>query len=643
MKRILLGLLVSLLACGTAAAQQQAGDKRILAARDALRTGDRVTLERLAATRERHALDHYVPYWLLMNRLARPDSPPAADIEAWLAQYPDTVPASRLRAQWLRRLAKDEQWGDFMAVFRRHADPDEEVRCLAWQARHALGDRSALDEIAAQWDGLFASHASCDGVLKAAVDAGRVDTEAVWWRFRRQIDSREPDAARKTLAWLGVDARPLDRLLAKPADYFDKLPADFGKTRAGRELALAALVRLARSDVPPAHVRFLRRSEQFRPGEQAWMYLVLGHMGALSRLPLANEWYDSAGDAPTSAAQRTWRVRAALRAGDWPRVEAAIDRLHASEQAANEWIYWRARARAARGDAAGAERLYRQIGGDHGYYPMLAAEELGGIFAPPRHRDDIAAEDKARAARDPAIRAALAFYRLGLPVEGVREWVHALRGKDRGFILGAAQVALDHGLLERAINTAELADAGTNFEMRFLTPYRELVEPQAQKQQVDLAWVYGLMRQESRFNVPARSTAGAQGLMQVMPATGKWVAKQIGLKNYHPRMLSDPKTNVLLGTSYMRLILADLDEHPVLASAGYNAGPTRAQRWRGDEPLEGAIYVATIPIDETRDYVQKVLVNKVVYAALFEDRPQSLKSRLGVIPPVARIEPTARR
>ena len=190
-----------------------------------------------------------------------------------------------------------------------------------------------------------------------------------------------------------------------------------------------------------------------------------------------------------------------------------------------------------------------------------------------------------------------------------------------------------------AINTAERTDPQANYDLRFLTPYRQLIEPQVHQQGLDMAWVYGLMRQESRFIAPARSSAGAQGLMQVMPATGKWVARKIGLAGYHQGMLTDPDTNVLLGTSYMRLILEDLDDHPVLASAGYNAGPGRARKWRDERPLEGAIYAETIPFDETRDYVKKVMANAVIYAAMLEAKPQSLKARLGTISPRLTAEP----
>ena len=121
--------------------------------------------------------------------------------------------------------------------------------------------------------------------------------------------------------------------------------------------------------------------------------------------------------------------------------------------------------------------------------------------------------------------------------------------------------------------------------------------------------------------------------MQLMPATARWVAKKIGLRDYHPGQVNDTETNVLLGTSYMRLVLESLDNHPVLASAAYNAGPGRARNWRADRPLEGAIYAETIPFSETRDYVKKVMSNAVYYSALFDGKPQSLKKRLGVIPP----------
>ncbi len=630
-------LLVLLLIWYAGPAGAQQGDERIVAAREALRTGDQATLRRLAETSEPHLLDHYVRYWQLVGLLERPGPVPTAEIAEFIGRHRGSIPADRLRAYWLRRLADERDWPAYLYVFAEHEHPDEELRCLAWQARYLSGDRSVLDEVAAGWAGLVHAHDACELVLQAAAVAGYVDEDALWWRFRRQIDSRTPDAARTTAGWFAADrapaARDLDQAIRSSAAWLDRLPPNFAVTRTGRELALAALVRLARQDVLAAHARFVRLHDRLSHDERSYLHVVLGHHGALSRLPQAADWYAAAGDVPMTPVQRAWHVRAALRNENWRHVEAAIAALTDDERGEPEWTYWLGRAHAAQGRAQEAKTLYRSIANQAHFYGMLAAEELGRAFLPPPPDEPVSAADHEHAANDPGIRRALAFYRLGMPTEGVREWIRAVRDRDRGFLLAAAHLALADGLFERAINTAELADPSANFAIRFLTPYRDLIEPQVREQGLDLAWIYGLMRQESRFNVPARSHAGAQGLMQVMPATGQWVADRIGLRGYHARMLTDPRTNVLLGTSYMRLILADLDNHPVLASAGYNAGPGRARRWRDARPLEAAIFAETIPFDETRDYVKKVLANTVIYAAMLEDRPQSLRQRLGVIAP----------
>ncbi|TAH47574.1 MAG: transglycosylase [Betaproteobacteria bacterium] len=614
----------------------QVGDARILAARDALRSGDRDTLERLAAARDGHVLDPYVRYWLLTNKLARPESPPAAEIAEFLVNESGSQLAERLRGDWLRRLAKDGDWAGFAQAYPDLQAPDAELRCHARTARLMTGDSSVLSEVAAQWTELVDTPPACEPTLRGAVELGLVAEDDVWWRIRRQVEGRTPSAARPTLTWL-PSAIPaigeFDQAIRSPAQYLDRLPANFAVTRAGRELALAALARLARDDARGAYVRLLRLQDRLEAGERAYAYAVLGWQGALDQIPESNDWYRAAGDVPMSPQQRAWRVRSALRALDWPTVRSAIEALPAAERGLPEWTYWLGRALAAERKRIEADALYARIAGEPNLYGILAAEELGRPFAPPPAGDAATAEHLRQVDSDPGLQRALALYRLDMRTEGVREWNWALRGRDDGFAAAAARLALRHDIYDRAINTAERSSANANFELRYLTPYRDIVEPQVRNQGLDMSWVYGLMRQESRFVIPARSSVGAQGLMQVMPATGKWVANKIGLRGYQPGRLGDPETNVLLGTSYMRLILEGLDNHAVLASAGYNAGPGRARRWRDDKPLEGAIYAETIPFDETRDYVRKVMANTVIYAAMLEKRPQSLKARLGTIAP----------
>jgi soluble lytic murein transglycosylase len=150
-----------------------------------------------------------------------------------------------------------------------------------------------------------------------------------------------------------------------------------------------------------------------------------------------------------------------------------------------------------------------------------------------------------------------------------------------------------------------------------------------------MAWVYGLIRQESRFILNAKSHVGASGLMQLMPATARYVAKKIGMEGFTPNQVNDIETNIVLGTSYLNMVLTDLGGSQALASAAYNAGPGRPRAWRSTltRPVEGAIFAESIPFSETRGYVKNVLSNATYYAAIFEKKPQSLKARLGVVVP----------
>jgi soluble lytic murein transglycosylase len=172
--------------------------------------------------------------------------------------------------------------------------------------------------------------------------------------------------------------------------------------------------------------------------------------------------------------------------------------------------------------------------------------------------------------------------------------------------------------------------------MRYLAPYRDVMKNFVSQQQLDEAWVYGLIRQESRFIADVKSSAGAVGLMQLMPATARWVAQKAGLKDYRPAHTANVETNLNLGTWYLKHVLETLDNHPVLASAAYNAGPGRARAWRADEPMDAAVYAESIPFNETRDYVKKVMSNASYYNQQFGQTLRSLKERIGVIAPRAR-------
>jgi soluble lytic murein transglycosylase len=278
-----------------------------------------------------------------------------------------------------------------------------------------------------------------------------------------------------------------------------------------------------------------------------------------------------------------------------------------------------------------AEGLLKGLAGQTSFYGLLAAEELGTPVSPEWNGFRPLPTDLDRVRAYAGIQRALALYRIGLDNEALREWLFAIRGLDDRDLLAAAEVARLANEPDRAINTANRTVQVHDFSQRYPVPHRDVMALAATKWGLDEAMMYAIIRQESRFMPEARSRAGATGLMQLMPSTAKWVARQIPIQPFNTDMLVRPDVNVTMGTYYFGRVLADLG-HPIMATAAYNAGPGRARRWRDDKPLEGAIYAETIPFNETRDYVKQVFTNAWFYRHRLTGKPTSFRQLLGTVP-----------
>jgi soluble lytic murein transglycosylase len=272
----------------------------------------------------------------------------------------------------------------------------------------------------------------------------------------------------------------------------------------------------------------------------------------------------------------------------------------------------------------------RGLAGEFNLYGLLAAEELGVAASPDWGMAPPAASELDRVRALPGIERALALYRIGLDPEALREWLWAMRGLDDRSLLAAAEVARLASVPDRAIATADRTMHIHDFAQRYPISHHDALSAAARQWGLDEALVFSIIRQESRFMPHARSRVGAMGLMQLMPATAQWVARQIPVQPYRQDMLARPETNILMGSYYFRRVLNDLG-HPILATAAYNAGPGRAKRWRDERSLEGAIYVETIPFNETRDYVKRVFANAWFYHHRLDGKAPSLKGMLGTV------------
>ncbi|PAS98271.1 MAG: transglycosylase [Candidatus Dactylopiibacterium carminicum] len=614
----------------------QSGDDRVLAAREAAGKGDLTRLQALAAQTSNHPLEIYVQYWALSARIARLAEPVDADaVRGFLYQNAGGVLAERLRNEWVRRLGHDKRWDELNAEYALLTQPEQAQQCLAIQAGNSEGP-TALLALNAQWLTLLDLPDTCESVLRERVAAGRFTADDVWQRFRRQIEMRRYTSARQTLSWLPGEAVPdmrdLQRLVDEPVRYLASPAARRVSTRMDRELLIAAVSRLARFDAKAAAARLEGLSSNLlSDADKAYLWGQIGWMGAQSREPEARQWFARAGgNGEMSEEQQAWRARASLRVQDWRGLQQAIEAMNPNLRDTPDWSYWLGRALLEQGRTQQAGLQFQRFADRPDFYGILATEALGREYrwpASPARTDEVA-----RVAALAEVRRAEALFRLELRTEGLREWNWGLRGVDDRTLLAAAEYARRAGLYDRAIAAAERTRDEHDYALRYLAPHYEAFAREARARDLDLAWVYGLVRQESRFLPVARSGVGAQGLMQVMPATGQWIAKKQGWTNYEPGWLTRIDTNVQLGTAYLRYVLDQLDNHPVLASAAYNAGPSRARRWRDSRPLEGAIYIETIPFNETRDYVKKVMANAELYATLFERRPVALLARLGRIP-----------
>ncbi len=628
--RIAYFLWLSLLTSGVAGAAPQ--DDAFLSAYDAYGNGDSQAVQAQLALLDGYPLAPYVRYWGIRMDIEQAD---ADAVRAFLKTVDGTLVGQRMRSDWLRELARRELWTDFLNESAQLSSWDTELTCYALQARIALGEDEALAEARDIWFSGSAQPESCLPLFEAMFELDLLGADAVWSRFRLALSSGNRRVAKAILKYLPDDERPttsvVDRIARRPQKYLQKSPLPLD-TRSDYELAVYAMYKAARS-WPDLAARQLQSVEDgLAEDERSYAWGQIAMAAAWRHHPEALDWFKHVKHKGLNNRQLEWRIRAALRKQDWSDIIPSVEAMSPERRAASRWRYWKARALDATGKQFEANALRASLSNEFNFYGQLAAEDLGNTisFVPRTHRPDV--RDIAAISEEPGLQRALAFYRNGMRYEGALEWAWTVKDYDDRKLLAAAALASQNEWYERAIHTAERTTILHDFALRFPAPYRDVMREYTNELELDEAWVYGLVRQESRFVVTARSSAGAGGLMQLMPSTAKWVAKRLRLKNYHRRQLNTIDTNISMGTYYLREVMDTLDNHPVLASAGYNAGPRRAARWRGENALPGEIYAETIPYPETRGYVKKVMSNTMYYARLFRQTSVSLKTRLGLVP-----------
>jgi soluble lytic murein transglycosylase len=332
---------------------------------------------------------------------------------------------------------------------------------------------------------------------------------------------------------------------------------------------------------------------------------------------------------PSDEVLRQWRVRAAARAGHWPTTMKFSSMLTDAEQADDEWRYWRARAEEETGIAQAARETYGSLSKKRGFYGFLAADRVNLPYELNDTRVAATPDERATVGALPGIRMAQELFILAETPDARRQWAYATEPLDSRGLAIAATLAQEWGWHDRAIRTANQADALDDLDLRFPIAYRDVVEANARANDIDPGWIYGVMRQESMFVPDARSPAGALGLMQLMPRTGKMVARELNMGRMPPSRILDIENNVKLGAGYLRRMLDQNGGNAMLATASYNAGPHRVRQWLpADGKMSADVWANSIPYSETRDYVKNVMTFTTIYEHRLGLKPTRLSARM---------------
>lgn len=584
-----------------------------------LRTGMGPRYRALRSELADYPLALYLDYEALMGQLhyLRP-----AEANSFLSQARGSPLYERFQHAYLMHKGRDRHWREFLGVADK-PPRDIELQCYYYRAQRTVGDRAiAWRGAAALWNVGKSQDDACDILFERWVEEGSgPDDDLVWSRALKAFDARNPHLIRYVKRFASNALRPLlDELLAvyrRP----DLLVTDAHLRDVNHaQLMTVGIRRLARVNPERA-----RRALENARGAQPFSDLQLE---AMESLIVRHSLFAQ------SAAPEPWLVETLMRLrddelteiylrnqvaeGDWPAILMGLAWLSDGVRSGDKWRYWEARAQLASGADAVAQSLFSELAGQRSYHGFLAAQRLG---EPYRLSSAPAASDGAFA--DAAIGRVEELLALD-EMEAARiEWrtmITRLADQDR---VAAARLALDRGWIYYAIHAANTARAWDEVDLRFPVAFESIFAAHAEAESVAMTELLAIARRESAMDPLARSPVGALGLMQVMPATGKIVARQMGLP-YRTSRLQKVDYNIAIGAHYYRSLLDRFAEHRPKALAGYNAGPHRVSRWVSSE-IPTDRWIESLPFRETRDYVQNVLAYAVIYDQRAGRRPELLR------------------
>jgi len=590
--------------------------------------------ERLGRDLELYPLYPYLRYEYLRRRLHRVGE---REIRDFLSAHEDTVFGERLRTAWLQHLARRERWQAFLDAYRPQSDV--KLRCTQLLARIRTGAAEGVVQDALPlWLVGQSQPEQCDPAFERLYAGPLMTDDLLWQRIRLAMENGKPSLAAYLARKLSPSLRPwVERWRAARADPRRALrdPALQGDEPAAREIARYAIERLARRDAGAARAAWDAQLpiQSFDDAERGAMARALALAADQQAHAQAIELLDAVPPAFVDARVQRAQLRSAIREQRWQALARWTGTAPAAQMNELRWLYWRARALERTGRTDEATALYRRLAAERDYYGFRAADRLDVEYRMHDRRILFGDRERNVLLAHPGLARAVEFHALGMIYAARREWHHELARLQPEEVLLAAALAHRIGWHDRAILTLARAEVIDDLEVRFPVAYEPIVAAYAERRRIPAAVLFSIIKSESAFMADARSSAGALGLMQLMPATARETARGIGFKLNSSRELYEPRANITLGSAYLRQLLERFEGNLAMAAAAYNAGPHRVRSW---QPPRGCLsaedWIELIPFVETRRYVRKTLFNTAIYEWRLSQQIQPLAARLRDVP-----------
>jgi len=577
----------------------------------------------------------YLEFWDMRGNLQHVSN---EDIAAFIERYQGDSVSARMRQSWLYQLARQQDWKTFLEVYT--GNQPVTLQCYRLQAQIKTGQKQGLADAALKlWLVGKSQVKNCDPVFKYLEDNKLITDELRWQRIRLAMQSGNPSLARYLAKPLPEEDRAWVELWREarqqPAKTLDSPELKKDSAHA-REIILYSVRRISQSNADLAFKKWaqLKPRYAFTAAETGELEKNMALSASWQRNPRAHEWMVAVPDAAVDAKLREWRIRAAVSDGNWPAVVTHTSNLAPEEAQREEWRYWRAHALEQTGDHGRALDDFSRLARERDYHGFLAADFMNWPYEMSNRPIEYDPASLEALSKQAGFIRARELYKAELFIDARREWYWITRNLSPDELKLAAVLAEQWGWHDRAILTVAQSKDYNDLNLRFPVNYQSEVRKISRQYQLEPAHVYAVIRQESAFNKDARSHAGALGLMQLMPKTGRVTAKKHNIPLASTSLLYQPDKNISIGSAYLKQVMEAYDDNIVLASAAYNAGPHRVKRWLPeDKEKPAAQWIAMVPFNETRDYIQRILAYIAIYDWRLEQPATPINKHMPIIRP----------